>query len=174
VATAGGGAAEVVPVAVVTSGTVSVRETLVAVTVSEEASEDTSEEATAVEVELVMLVDETMLEDAAEEAVAEEDAAEIELATLAVEAEETMLDKIELAALLVEARLEREETNAELLAWLRLVAVKVVVATGVVTPGVVFCPLPALQEASAMPSAAASLQIALAAQVMVKLMTLVY
>lgn len=144
VATAGGGAAEVVPVAVVTAGAVSVRETLVAVTVSEEPPEDASEDAAA------------------------ETEVESELATLSDETDETMLDRIELAAVLVEARLERDEINAELLAGLRLVAVKVVVAAGVVAPGVVVCPLPALQVASAMPRAAASLQMAEETQVMVE------
>lgn len=93
------------------------------------------------------------------------------LAELAELSEEAMLDRIELAAVLVEAWLEREAINEELLAGLRLVAVKVVVATGVVAPGVVVCPLPALQEARAMPRAAASLQMAEEAQVIVQLTT---
>ena len=143
VALAGGGAAVVVPVAVETTGAVSVRETEVAVLVSEEPPEDAAEETEVVR----------------------------ELAALAELSDETMLDRIELAAVLVEARLERDSINAELLAWLRLVAVKVVVAAGVVAPGVVVCPLPALQEASAMPRAAASLQMAEEAQVIVQLTT---
>jgi hypothetical protein len=146
VAVAGGGAADAVPVAVETTGAVSVRETEVAVLVSEEPPEDAAEETEVVR----------------------------ELAWLAELSEETMLDKIELAAVLVEAKLERDETNAELLAGLRLVAVKVVVAAGVVAPGVGVCPLPALQEASAMPRAAASLQMAEEAQVIVQLTTEVY
>jgi hypothetical protein len=146
VATAGGGAAVVVPVAVETTGAVSVRETVVAVLVSEEPPEDAAEET------------EVVRELAA-------------LAELAELSDETMLDRIELAAVLVEAWLERDSINAELLAWLRLVAVNVVVAAGVVAPGVVVCPLPALQEASAMPRAAASLQMAEEAQVMVQLTT---
>jgi len=144
VATAGGGAAEVVPEAVETTGAVSVRETEVAVLVSEEPPEDAAEEET-----------EVVREPA-------------ELAELAELSDETMLDRIELAAVLVEATLERDEIKAELLAGLRLVAVKVVVAAGVVAPGVVVCPLPVLQEARAMPRAAASLQIAEEAQVMVQ------
>jgi hypothetical protein len=146
-----------------------VRDTLVAVTVSDESPEDVLEEEEAMEVEVVMVADETTPDDAPEEdAAAAED---LELATLAVEAEDSMLDKIELAAVLVEACFERDEINAELLDGERLVAVKVVVATGVVVPGVVVDP--ALQEASAMPRAAASLQMAEEAQVMVKLVTLV-
>jgi hypothetical protein len=149
VATAGGGAAEVVPVTVETTGAVSVRETVVAVLVSEEPPEDAAEETEVVR-ELAALA---------------------ELAELAELSDETMLDRIELAAVLVEAWLERDSINAELLAWLRLVAVNVVVAAGVVAPGVVVCPLSALQEASAMPRTAASLQMAEEAQVMVQLTT---
>lgn len=129
VATAGAGAADVVPVAVDTTGAVSVRETVEAVLVSEEPPEDAALEA--------------------------------ELATLS---EETMLDKTELAAVFVEAWLERDTINAELLAGLRLLlAVKVVVAAGLVV-----CPLPVWHEVRAMPRAAASLQIAEEVQVIVK------
>lgn len=128
VATAGAGAADVVPVAVDTTGAVSVRETVEAVLVSEEPPEDA--------------------------------ALEPELATLF---EETMLDKTELAAVFVEAWLERDTINAELLAGLRLLAVKVVVAAGLV-----LCPLPVWHEVRAMPRAAASLQIAEEVQVIVK------
>lgn len=132
VATAGGAAADVVPVAVDTTGAVSVRETVVAVAVSEEPPEDTAPEA--------------------------------ELAALS---DETMLDKTELAAVFVDAALERDTINAELLAWLRLVAVNVVVAAGeVVWPSLDW------QEARAMPRAAASLQIAEEVQVIVKDVTL--
>ena len=146
VATAGGAAAEVVPVAVETTGAVSVRETEVAVTVLEESPEDAAEDT------------EVVRELAA-------------LAELAELSEETMLDKMELAAVLVEAWLERDAINEELLAGLRLVAVKVVVAAGVVAPGLVVDPLPALREARAMPRAAASLQMAEEAQVIVQLTT---
>jgi hypothetical protein len=131
-------------VTVETTGAVSVRETVVAVLVSEEPPEDAAEETEVVR-ELAALA---------------------ELAELAELSDETMLDRIELAAVLVEAWLERDSINAELLAWLRLVAVNVVVA-----PGVVVCPLSALQEASAMPRTAASLQMAEEAQVMVQLTT---
>lgn len=136
VAAAGGGAAEVEPVTVVTTGMVSVRELSVAVTVSEEPPE---------------------------EAAPEDAALEIELATLS---DETMLDKTELAAVFVEATLDRDETNAELLAELRLVMV--VVAAGVVAPGLVVAPVVVLQAESAMPRAAASLQMAVVDQAMLK------
>jgi hypothetical protein len=68
------------PVSVETAGAVSVKETVVAVLVSEASLED---------------------------------AAEAELAELA---DETMLDRTELAAVFVEAWLDRDSINAELLA----------------------------------------------------------
>jgi hypothetical protein len=77
---AGGGTAEMDPVSVETAGAVSVKETVVAVLVSEASLED---------------------------------AAEAELAELA---DKTMLDRTELAAVFVEAWLDRDSINAELLA----------------------------------------------------------
>jgi hypothetical protein len=140
-----------VPVTVVTSGAVSVSETDVAVTVpDEEPLEDAEPDAELATLEeLVTLTELVMLV---------EPAALAELATLAELTDDSMLDRMELAALLVEACFDRDEANAELLDGLRLVAVNVVVATGL--PAVEVDPPVVLQDARAMPSAAASLHMA--------------
>jgi hypothetical protein len=168
VATAGALTADVVPVAVVTSGTVSVRlfEVALSVLEPEEPLEDAELE------ELVMVADPeadelAMLEELVmiTELEADELAAEAELALLT---DDSIEERIELAAVLVEACFDRDETNAELLDGLRLVAVNVVVATGL--PAVEVVPL-VLQEERAMPSAAASLQMAEEVQDILKDMT---
>jgi hypothetical protein len=160
-----------VPVAVVTSGTVSVRLFEVAESVSEpeEPLEDAEPETLE---ELVMVADWepdelAMLEEVVMVADPETDelAAEAELALLT---DDSIEERIELAAVLVEACFDRDEINAELLDGLRLVAVNVVVATGL--PAVEVVPL-VLQDARAMPSAAASLHIADEVQDILKDMT---
>jgi hypothetical protein len=117
----------------------------VAVTVSEpeEPLEDAEPER-----ELATLVEVVMLAELAADAEAE----------LALLTDDSMLDRIELAAELVEAWLDKDETNAELLDGLRLVAVNVVVATGL--PAVEVDPPLTLQMVREMRSAAASLHMA--------------
>jgi hypothetical protein len=152
VATAGAFTADVVPVTVETTGAVSVRLLSVAVTVSE--PEETLEDAE-LDAELAMLEELVTL---TELVMLAELAALAELATLAELTDDSMLDRIELAALLVEACFDRDEAKAELLDGLRLVAVNVVVATGL--PAVEVDPPVVLQDARVMPSAAASLHMA--------------